>query len=180
MKHYVECLRKQDGAVALEFAVVAPVLFMLLIGIVQFGWIIALQSVLDSATAETARHYKALSRSASSGMNSANINQIRDQIMQVAGNTIDKSKLKVYANWLGHGSGWGSAGGSSNSQNAGNCGGGSYRSSSCSGFTSDVVQYQVEYDYEFQPPLAWLFPKRNGKSYITLRSSTVVQNEPDI
>jgi Flp pilus assembly protein TadG len=47
--------REQDGAVAAEFAFLAPLLVLLLVGIVQFGLAMYRVSMVESATREGAR-----------------------------------------------------------------------------------------------------------------------------
>ncbi|MBI1220161.1 MAG: pilus assembly protein [Rhodobacteraceae bacterium] len=47
--------RGTDGAAALEFALVAPLLFALLFGIIVFGYAFALQNSLQELTADAAR-----------------------------------------------------------------------------------------------------------------------------
>lgn len=48
-------LRQQDGAVAVEFALIAPMLILLLVGIVQFGIVYSQYQVLQGAAREGAR-----------------------------------------------------------------------------------------------------------------------------
>jgi Flp pilus assembly protein TadG len=49
------CLRARTGATALEFALVAPPFFLLLLGIVEFGRVMWTQSALHFAVEEAAR-----------------------------------------------------------------------------------------------------------------------------
>lgn len=48
-------LRDASGATAVEFAIVAPVLFLLMMGILEFGIIFAADIVLKNATSDAAR-----------------------------------------------------------------------------------------------------------------------------
>ncbi|MHB1254413.1 MAG: TadE/TadG family type IV pilus assembly protein [Candidatus Humimicrobiaceae bacterium] len=48
-------LKKDSGSALLEFALIAPVLFLLFAGIVQFGFIINAKVVVNSASYEGAR-----------------------------------------------------------------------------------------------------------------------------
>ena len=54
------CIRKHDrtdrGASAVEFALVVPVLILILIGIVNFGFVLAQQISLNSAARQAARY----------------------------------------------------------------------------------------------------------------------------
>ena len=48
-------LRREEGATIIEYAIVAPVLFLMVMAIVEFSLIMYAQSVLDSATTQAAR-----------------------------------------------------------------------------------------------------------------------------
>jgi Flp pilus assembly protein TadG len=50
--------RATSGSAALEFAMVAPVLFMFLFGVIETGVIFFAQSMLQNATADTARQIR--------------------------------------------------------------------------------------------------------------------------
>lgn len=47
--------RKRRGASAVEFALIAPPLFMVLAGVMEYGWFFFNQIILDSAAREGAR-----------------------------------------------------------------------------------------------------------------------------
>jgi Flp pilus assembly protein TadG len=49
-------LKREDGAAAVEFALVLPILLVLLFGIIEFGMILYYQGVVASASREGARH----------------------------------------------------------------------------------------------------------------------------
>lgn len=49
------CLRRDDGATAIEFAIIAPILFLLIMGIVEFGLIYFAKNVLENAVATGSR-----------------------------------------------------------------------------------------------------------------------------
>jgi Flp pilus assembly protein TadG len=49
-------IRSNSGAAAIEFAIVAPLLFVLLFGIIEFGAILYNQSVITNASREGARY----------------------------------------------------------------------------------------------------------------------------
>jgi Flp pilus assembly protein TadG len=53
MRHRIQ--RRRPGTAALEFAIVLPLLFTMLFGIIQFGRIIMVQQVLTNACREGAR-----------------------------------------------------------------------------------------------------------------------------
>lgn len=47
--------RRQDGATAVEFAIIAPVFFALIFSMVETGWIMTKASMLDHAVGKSAR-----------------------------------------------------------------------------------------------------------------------------
>lgn len=49
------CRRKRRGAAAVEFAVVAPLFFLLIFGMIEFGRIIMVQQIITNASREGAR-----------------------------------------------------------------------------------------------------------------------------
>jgi TadE-like protein len=49
-------LRRQEGASMIEFAIVAPLLFVLLFGIIEFGIVLYDQAVITNASREGARY----------------------------------------------------------------------------------------------------------------------------
>lgn len=64
-----------DGAVAVEFAIAATALILLLLGIIQFGWVLWYQSTLQQAVEATAR-YCSINSSSSTPCTGANIQTI--------------------------------------------------------------------------------------------------------
>lgn len=152
-----------EGATAIEFAMVAPVLFLLIFGIIEFGLMLSTQSALDGASTHAARTYKALARSGKEGANAAAIHSL---ITQYGSGLVDPSRTRVVAQKL---TGWGIAGMPADApENDGDA-----------GETSEIIQYRVYYDYyTYTPFLAQVLGGDRG--VITLRASTVVQNEPSI
>jgi Flp pilus assembly protein TadG len=49
------CRRKRRGAAAVEFAIVAPVFFLLVFGMIEYGRMVMVQQVLTNASREGAR-----------------------------------------------------------------------------------------------------------------------------
>ncbi len=49
------CRRNRQGAAAVEFAIVAPIFFMMIFGMIEFGRVIMVQQVLTNASREGAR-----------------------------------------------------------------------------------------------------------------------------
>ncbi len=52
---FIRIVKKEDGATAIEFALVAPILFLLIIGILEFGLILHISAVIENAINEGAR-----------------------------------------------------------------------------------------------------------------------------
>jgi Flp pilus assembly protein TadG len=48
-------IKRENGQAMVEFAIILPLLILLLCGIVEFGWIFMNQSLLDNANRETTR-----------------------------------------------------------------------------------------------------------------------------
>lgn len=155
--------KNQEGATAIEFAVVAPVLFMLIFGIIEFGILFTTQSALEGATSSAARTYKAQARTGNAG---AQTNAIHSLIAQYGRGVVKPAKLRVVAARLNS---WGS-GSMPNDVNS---------SSGRAGSTGQIIQYRVYYDYDVLTP----FLSRvigDNRGIVALRASTVVQNEPSI
>lgn len=54
-KPYRSCRRNRRGAAAVEFAVVAPVFFLLVFGMIEYGRMVMVQQLLTNAAREGAR-----------------------------------------------------------------------------------------------------------------------------
>jgi len=69
MKSYFrKILRQEDGVTAIEFAFVAPVFFLLIFGIIEFGLIMHISSVVENAINEGARKAKTGSKYGASNL----------------------------------------------------------------------------------------------------------------
>lgn len=153
--------KDNKGAAALEFALVAPVFFLMVIGIIEFSLLMATQSILEGATASVGRTYKALAQKNQQGVG---VGVIRNAIIDRGGGIIDPNHLRVHLIRL---AGWGNASGNEpNTPVSNNTGG-----------TGDITHYKVFYEYNLLTPLIGKFFD-NGK--LDLRASIVIQNEPDI
>lgn len=164
MLRIVTALRKnKEGATAIEFAMVAPVLFLLIFGILEFGLVLATQSTLEGATTAAARSYKAAARDNNPG---ADADAVHSLIARYSGRLVQPGNLRVTAVKL---VGWGDAAMPDDvDENEGP-----------SGTVSEVIQYRVYYDYRIYTPfLASLLAGDRG--VLLIRTSTVVQNEPSI
>jgi Flp pilus assembly protein TadG len=65
IRRFIDLTRERTGTAAIEFALVAPLLFLLFFGIVQFGIVLNNYMMLTTATQSAARQF-ALSRGAGS------------------------------------------------------------------------------------------------------------------
>lgn len=154
--------KNEEGATAIEFAMVAPVLLLLIFGIIELGIMFTTQSALEGAASNAARTYKAEARSNSNG---AAIGLIRNLIVSYGGGLLKPGKMRVVAQRLGS---WGSSSmPNSANNNTGN-----------SGRTGQIIQYRVYYNYSISTPILKNVFGSNGN--LSLRASTVVQNEPAI
>lgn len=157
----LKALRKDTGgATIIEFAMVAPVLFLLMFGMIEYGLVMATQSALEGATSQAARDYKAESRA---GSTRANPGAIRNRIRDNARALLGGGTLRVTARVIN----WG---------NAANTGGAPSANSGRAGTNGQVVQYRAYYWYRVKTPIMSRFL---GNTVI-LPASTVVQNEPTI
>ena len=75
---------ERNGAAAVEFALVAPLFFLLLLGIVEFGRAMMVQQVMTNATREGARH---------AALPGATISSVKTTVV----NSLSASSIKVTA-----------------------------------------------------------------------------------
>lgn len=162
MRKLLKLLKNNDGATAIEFAMVAPALCWLMFGIIEFGILMATQSALEGATSKAARDYKALAREDTGGANAA---AIHTRVANYASGLIMPGRLRVTARNVS----WGASGGVESSPTTGGA----------SGRTGDIIQYRAYYDYPVHTPfLSNVIGGSQG--VLRLFASTVVQNEPHI
>lgn len=93
-QRFVTLRRDEEGATIIEFAIVAPVFFVLMLGVIEFGLIGFHQMALDSAVAATARQ-------ASLGISGSapdRATYVRQEIASKMTGLINSSQLTVAAN----------------------------------------------------------------------------------
>lgn len=83
--------RAQDGVAAIEFAAVAPVLLLLIMGIIEFSLIMLASNVLESATNLSSRLSKTGFADAGVTREQTIINAVKAQ----AGSLLDSTKLTI-------------------------------------------------------------------------------------
>jgi hypothetical protein len=84
-------VKNQDGVAIIEFAIVGPALFLLLIGFIEFGLIFFVNSVLEGAT-------NVGSRIGKTGFTTANTSRedyIRSQVVSLSGGFLDANSIQI-------------------------------------------------------------------------------------
>jgi len=91
MRHFRLLKQNQSGVAIIEFAVVAPALFLLLIGFIELGLILFTTAVLEGATTGGSRIGK-------TGFTSQNLSReayIRDRINFLSGGFLNPAQLNI-------------------------------------------------------------------------------------
>lgn len=158
--------RDEQGATAIEFVMVAPVLFLMIFGILEFALLMATQSALEGAVSKAARAYKAEARSDSTG---ADAGEIKRLVALYSSGLVKPGWLRVVARPVGS---WGNSNGSGGpTQNQ--------IDNTMSGRTGQIMQYRAYYRYRIHTPFLAEF-MGGGGHIVSVFASTVVQNEPAI
>ncbi len=206
MRHWIQKFRKQEeGATAIEFAVVCVPLFMLLFAVIEFGVMYSTMSILESSTQRVAREQKALAGTTDSdGAELGNIsaNEVRNKIVENSNNFLHFNRLVIAADDLSDSTGCGASGGTQGGwgsavtvDGSGNMIGSNNRTSggqtasqlTCgsTGGASTIVQYRVYYTHHYLIPalgrlMTAFYDAEPADEGIVLQTSTVVQNEPPL
>lgn len=72
--------RSEDGAAAVEFAIIVPILMAILISIISYGWMMSFRQAMSQAAAEGARHAAVAPSGADSSKESGAINIVNDAV----------------------------------------------------------------------------------------------------
>lgn len=164
IKKFSALLKNNQGATAVEFALVAPFLFILTFGIIEFSLLFAERAILEGATAQAARRFKAETQETKQVV--IKNDALKNYIASYGGGLIKKSNLSVYPKQI---SGFGGAGGVKQGEQAGDIGLN----------VGKVVQYNVYYVHNLMTPLiSRMIAPKDGK--ITVEAYAIVQNEPAI
>lgn len=151
-------IKAREGNSAIEFAFVAPVLFLMLFGIVELGLVMFASSVIENAATSAARvGLTGRDTDGNYGDSGARATHVRNEINRFAPGLIDVSRLQF--NPVVHSS-YGAAGGSVGEG---------------LGTANQAVTYNVSYDWEFFTPLIGQFFGPDG--VYTITSSVIVKNE---
>lgn len=177
-------LRAREGVTAMEFAIIAPVLMLLMFGIVEFALLMLVTNMMESATAVSSRLGK--TGYVEAGMTREQT--IRQAIATRAGNLIDPAYLtitsKAYAQFdqIGDAEPWNDANGNG-APDAGEWtdvnGNGTYDTDMGAagyGDAEDIVVYTISYPWSIATPILREVIGTSGTYTIT--SHAVVKNEP--
>ncbi len=163
-KYFKVFRQKDEGATAIEYAIVAPILFLMVFGILEFSMIMYAQSVLGNATTMVSRYGTTGQDYADENIgDSASLTDrtdfIKSEIVRQSFGLLNQNDLVIKTEVLGDYSS-GASGKESNTCNFGQGGEG--------------VMYQISYQWDITTPLIGnLFD--NG-SY-NIKSNTLILNE---
>lgn len=182
----ISASRAQEGALAIEFALIAPVVIVFLMGIIEFGLIMWATTVLEGATNMGAR----IGKSGTTTVGVTRQQYIRNQITSLAGGLLDTSGITIttqpYATFNTSGNpppepcltatcGGGQAGIDYTDLN----GNGAYDTvRSDAGLGGDVVVYRATYNWPLKTPIFAQVIGHGSTNSITITAVTVVRNEP--
>ncbi len=168
--------RDDSGATAIEFALVAPILFLLMIGIIELGLILVAMNVIEGSVRNAARLGITGSDYAGERPNPDGsldrVGMIKEEIRKMAGSFINQDNLNISCTDIGNtfgnlpavpGSGF-------------TCGATIDNQASCSsgGSGGNAMVYNVAYCWELFTPLVGKF--FNDGEYV-IQSSMIVRNE---
>lgn len=177
--------RNEQGVTAIEFAVVAPVLLLMLFAIIEFSFIMLVNNMMESATSVTSRLGK-------TGFNTAGLTREQTILATVrnrVGSFIDGNNLilttRVYDQFdqIGDAEPWTDTNGN-NMADTGEYddinGNGTYDTDMARagyGNAEDIVVYTITYPWSIQTPIMReLIGDTNG--YFNIKTTAVVKNEP--
>lgn len=180
------CLwRANDGVSAIEFAIVAPVLLLLIFGIVEFATIMLVANIMENATSISSR----LGKTGYAAGGKSRTETILDSVIARAGNLIDPQKLSITSKYyeqfdqIGDAEPWNDANhngiaetGEYNDIN----GNGQYDADmglAGYGNAEDIVVYTIRYPWGIMTPIMReLIGDAHGDYPITAHA--IVKNEP--
>lgn len=182
-----------EGVTAMEFAFVAPVLVLFMMGTIEVSMMMFVQNILESATFNASR----LGKTGFATAGATREETIRAMVEQRAGGLMDTNLIDIEA--VSYGGGFGDINQpepftDSNGNNIKDVGepyidsngNGSWDSDmgmAGLGVAGDVVVYTVRYPWELMTPIAGYFfgeneLEENEDPIITLSARAVVRNEP--
>ncbi len=151
---------RRSGATAVEMALLSPVFFMLLMGIIEGGMMMTAQQLMENAAYNTSRLAKTgYGLSTSAAQQAADVASILSTELSSYGTFIDTSKVTM----------------SSTDYSTFNAIGGNTGTTGL-GSASQIVVYQISYPWKLFTPMLSAIMGTNG--VVTLQSYMVVRNEP--
>lgn len=178
--------REENGVTAIEFAFVAPVLMMLVFGIIEFAMIMVVYNTMEGATAVSSR----LGKTGFTGSGLTRQQTILNAITDRASSLVDATKLTVTSKFYKqydqindpepfidtNGNGSHDVGETFTDIN-GNAQWDADMGSSGYGSAGDVVVYTVSYPWSLMTPIiSSMIGEENGT--FTITTHAVVKNEP--
>lgn len=174
-------IRRQDGATAIEFALVAPLFVYLLAAILEFALIFAAQLLLDHATQQAARTGR-------TGFVTTDASQdatVKEILADMVGPLLDTDALviisKSYSGFdaIGEEEPYVDANGNGENYTDVNRNGQWDKDQGTDGYGSsgEVVVYTVSYDWTVVTPYIGNIVGDSG--VVTIAATAIVQNEPE-
>lgn len=157
MKRLAKLAHQNDGATIVEFALVAPVLFLILFGIIEFSLVMFASSVIEGATGNAARLSKTGAERSTAGTSEerAELDSARlRQLVLERGSGVLKDNNDLHITVIPQG---GSKDGTM-------------------GSSGEIVVYRVTYNWNIFTPLIGNLISDDG--IFVISSTTVVVNEP--
>ena len=176
--------KHQEGATAIEFAIIAPVLLLIMFGIIEFSMAMFTQSIMEGATTLTSR----LGKTGYSDQGVSREDTIRNALQARAGIFLDPTKITITSKFYGQFDQIGDAEpyidknhnnrydtGETYTDVNGNGHWDADMGEQGYGDANDIVVYTVTYPWKIMTPIMKPF-FTNG--ILNLRSVAVVKNEP--
>jgi len=177
--------RARDGVTAIEFAFVAPVLLLLMFGILEFGIIMLVSNMMESATTVTSR----LGRTGYAAPDETREDTLLAEVRARTASMLDPDQLSITTKYysqfdqVNRGEPW------NDTNHNGTADPGEYTDINGNGHydadlgtagygnAGDIVVYTVHYPWPIQTPIMReILGDANGRFDITARA--VVKNEP--
>lgn len=177
--------KNSEGVTALEFALVAPVFLLMMMGTIEFSVVMFVTSVMEGATTQSARLGK--TGFVANGMSREQT--IRTLIDERTGKLIDMNKLTITAKTYKNFDSVGKAEPSNDTNNNGTIDAGEYDDINGNGRydndmgaqglgdANDVVVYTITYPWQIVTPLVQPLIG-NGHGNYDVKTRMVVKNEP--
>jgi Flp pilus assembly pilin Flp len=177
--------RCEEGATAIEFAMISPVLFLLMIGVVELGLVLAAQNIMESATFSASR----LGKTGYIESGKTQEEMITEELSRMSSVLLDPSRIVVtslsYADYadIGEPEPYVDANGNGQRDNGENYtdinSNGQYdldRGRAGYGTGGSIVVYTMTYPWRLFTPMVSNLLGEDGA--ISLRARAVVKNEP--